>query len=109
MLSADDLDPITFCEECAPAASDLVPLPNSPRVGVNCYDNVYSYGSWPWGDPEWQPTARAGDGVARPLYEYRPRGGEITPRDPAPESTWRPQTGLIRRVLYRPGLERGGY
>ena len=46
-LCADDLDPITFCEECAPAASDLLPLPNSPRVGVKCYDNAYSRGSWP--------------------------------------------------------------
>ena len=42
-----DPDPITFCEGCALAAGDLVPLPNSPRVGVNCYDNVYSWGSWP--------------------------------------------------------------
>ena len=47
VLCADDLDPITFCEECAPAASDLLPLPNSPRVGVKCYDNAYSGRSWP--------------------------------------------------------------
>ena len=46
-LCADDLDPITFCEGCAPAEGDLVLLPNSPRVGVNCYDNVYSWRSWP--------------------------------------------------------------
>ena len=52
VLSLDDLDPITFCEECAPTAGDLVLLPNSPRVGVNCYDNVYSWGSWPLGDSD---------------------------------------------------------
>ena len=52
ILSLDDLDPITFCEECAPAAGDLVPLPNSPRVGVNCYDNIYSRGSWPLADSD---------------------------------------------------------
>ena len=51
-LSADDLDPITFCEECVPPSGDLVPLPNSPRVGVNCYDNVYSWGSWPLADSD---------------------------------------------------------
>ena len=51
-LSLDDLDPITFCEECAPPSGDLVMLPNSPRVGVNCYDNVYSWGSWPLGDSD---------------------------------------------------------
>ena len=52
VLSADDLDPITFCEECVPSAGDLVPLPNSPRVGVNCYDNVYSRGAWPLAEPD---------------------------------------------------------
>ena len=46
-LCADDLDTITFCGECAAEAADLVPLPNSPRVGVNCYDNVSSWGAWP--------------------------------------------------------------
>ena len=53
-LRADDLDTITFCEERAPEAGDLVPLPNSPRVGVNCYDDVHSWGSWPLAEPdEW--------------------------------------------------------
>ena len=52
VLTLDDLDPITFCEDCAPQAGDLVLLPNSPRVGVNCYDNVHSWGSWPLGDSD---------------------------------------------------------
>ena len=46
-LCEDDLDPIPFCEGCAPASGRLVPLPNSPRVGVNCYDNVSSWGAMP--------------------------------------------------------------
>ena len=52
VLCADDLYPITFCEECAPTAGELVLRPNSPRVGVNCYDNVYSWGSWPLADSD---------------------------------------------------------
>ena len=52
VLCADDLDPITFCEECVPVAGDLAPLPNSSRVGVNCYDNVYSWRSWPLADSD---------------------------------------------------------
>ena len=47
VLCEDDLDPITFCEECAPADSDFIPLANSPRVGVNCYDNTHSWAAWP--------------------------------------------------------------
>ena len=46
-LCEDDLDPITFCEECAPADGDFIPLANSPRVGVNCYDNTHSWQTWP--------------------------------------------------------------
>ena len=41
VMWADDLDPVTFCEECAPADGGLIPLPNSPREGVNCYDNEW--------------------------------------------------------------------
>ena len=76
-LCTYDLDPITFCEECAPEAGDLVPMPNSPRVGVKCYDNAHSWGSRPLAEAdEWQPTVRAGDGVARPppLYGCHPPG-----------------------------------
>ena len=47
VLSADDLDPITFCEECAPTEGEFVLLANSPRVGANCYDNVHSWLAWP--------------------------------------------------------------
>ena len=51
---AEDLDPITFCEECAPDYVAIVPLPNSPREGVNCYDNVHSWRTWPLpDDDEW--------------------------------------------------------
>ena len=46
-MCEDDLDPIPFCEDCAPTSGRLVSLPNSPRVGVNCYDNVASWGAWP--------------------------------------------------------------
>ena len=36
--------PITFCEDCAPADGNLIPLTNSPRAGdANCYDNVHSW------------------------------------------------------------------
>ena len=48
VLCEDDLDPITFCEDCAPADRDFVPLTNSPRSGdANCYDNVHSWQGWP--------------------------------------------------------------
>ena len=44
VLCEDDPDPITFCEDCAPADGDLIPLTNSPRSGdANCYDNVHSW------------------------------------------------------------------
>ena len=45
-LWADDLDPITFCEDCAPDDLDVSTLPNSPREGVNCDDYVHSWRSW---------------------------------------------------------------
>ena len=35
-LSDDDLDPATFCGECAPEDGDFLILPNSPREGVDC-------------------------------------------------------------------------
>ena len=54
VLCEDDLDPITFCEECAPAEGDFIPLANSPRAGVNCYDNTHSWPAWPL--PEYGPT-----------------------------------------------------
>ena len=47
---ADDLDPIIFCEDCAPDDLDVFTLPNSPREGVNCYDNVHSWRTWPLPD-----------------------------------------------------------
>ena len=49
-MSADDLDPVTFCDECAPEDGDFCLLPNSPREGVNCYDNVHSWKAWPLPD-----------------------------------------------------------
>ena len=54
VMSADDLDPVTFCDECAPEDGDFCLLPNSPREGVNCYDNVHSWKAWPLPDEdEW--------------------------------------------------------
>ena len=50
MLTWSGLDPLTFCEECAPEDGDFLPLPNSPREGVDCYDNVHSWHSWPLPD-----------------------------------------------------------
>ena len=50
---APDVDgpgPITFCGECVPEDADFVALPNSPREGVDCYDNVYSWRTWPLDD-----------------------------------------------------------
>ena len=48
VLCEDDLDPIAFCEDCAPADGDLILLTNSPRSGeANCYDNVHSWQGWP--------------------------------------------------------------
>ncbi len=44
MLCEADLDPITFCEDCAPVEGDFIPLANSPWFGVNCYDHAQS---WP--------------------------------------------------------------
>ena len=48
----DDPDPGTFCGECAPVDGDFVVLPNSPREGADCYDNVYSWRTWPLDDDE---------------------------------------------------------
>ena len=42
----------TFCGECTPVDGDFVVLPNSPREGANCYDNVYSWRTWPLDDDE---------------------------------------------------------
>ena len=54
VMSADDLDPVIFCDECTPEDGDFRPLPNSPREGVNCYDNVHSWKAWPLpDDDEW--------------------------------------------------------
>ena len=48
----DGLDPVTFCDECAPEDGDFIPLPNSPREGVNRYDNVHSWRAWPLPDDD---------------------------------------------------------
>ena len=48
VLCEDGPDPITSCEDCAPANGDFIPLTNSPRAGdANCYDNVHSWQGWP--------------------------------------------------------------
>ena len=48
----DDPGLNTFCGECAPVDGEFVVLPNSPREGANCYDNVYSWRTWPLDDDE---------------------------------------------------------
>ena len=50
VLGADDLDPVTFCGECAPPEGDVIPLANSPREGVNCFDNTHSWRTWLLGE-----------------------------------------------------------
>ena len=50
VMWTDGLDPVTFCDECAPEDGDFIPLPNSPREGVNRYDNVHSWRAWPLPD-----------------------------------------------------------
>lgn len=40
---------VHYCGECAPDDDALVVLPNSPRQGVDCYDNVHSRRTWPLG------------------------------------------------------------
>ena len=47
VVLACDLDPVTFCGECAPEDGEFLPLPNSPREGVHCYDNVHTQPSGP--------------------------------------------------------------
>ena len=47
VLYIDDLDPITFCAECAPPSGDFIPLASSPRVGIDCFDNTHSWRTWP--------------------------------------------------------------
>ena len=46
----DDPAPNTFCNECAPVGGSFTVLPNSPREGADCYDNVHSWRVWPLGD-----------------------------------------------------------
>ena len=48
----DDTGAIYLCGECAPEDDDLIILPNSPRQGVDCYDNVHSWRTWPLGDDD---------------------------------------------------------
>jgi len=46
----EDTAPNTFCDDCAPVDGSFTVLPNSPREGANCYDNVHSWRVWPLGD-----------------------------------------------------------
>ena len=43
-------DPNTYCDECAPVNGAFTVLPNSPRKGANCFDNVWSWRTWPLDD-----------------------------------------------------------
>ena len=107
---ADGLDPLTFREECTTEAGDLVPMPNSPRVGSETATTTLTHGGHgPWRKPMSGSLLYA-PGMELPgrhRFMDTIRQAEIYPRDPAPESTWRPQTGLIRRGFMSIGqLER---
>ena len=52
VMWTDGLEPVIFCDECAPEDGDFIPLPNSPREGVNRYDNVHSWRAWPLPDDD---------------------------------------------------------
>ena len=39
----EDEDPQTYCDECAPVDAAFTVLPNSPREGADCFDNVRSW------------------------------------------------------------------
>ena len=43
----DDEDTNTYCDECAPMDATFTVLPNSPREGADCFDNVWSWRTWP--------------------------------------------------------------
>ena len=43
----DDEDTNTYCDECAPMDAAFTVLPNSPREGADCFDNVWSWRAWP--------------------------------------------------------------
>lgn len=45
-----DSEPDTYCDECAPVNGNVTVLPNSPREGADCFDNVWSWRTWPLGD-----------------------------------------------------------
>ena len=45
-------DPNTYCDECAPVSGAFTALPNSPRKGADCFDNVWSWRTWPLDDEE---------------------------------------------------------
>ena len=48
----DESDPITYCDKCASVDAAFTALPNSPREGANCFDNVWSWRTWPLDDGE---------------------------------------------------------
>lgn len=48
----DEPEQITYCDECAPVDGNFTVLPNSPREGADCFDNVHSWRTWPFGDDE---------------------------------------------------------
>ena len=58
VMWADDLDPVTFCEECAPADGNFIPLPNSPgrestattTSGSRPRRPAHSFGKHRWSD-----------------------------------------------------------
>ena len=45
-------EPIPFCDECPPEAGRYQLVINSPREGIDCYDNVMSWDGMPIGEPD---------------------------------------------------------
>ena len=46
----DNKNTNTYCDECAPVDDAFTVLPNSPREGADCFDNVRSWRTWPLDD-----------------------------------------------------------
>ena len=51
-LNSDAREPIPFCDECRPEAGRYQLVMNSPREGIDCYDNVMSWDGMPIGEPD---------------------------------------------------------
>lgn len=48
---SDARELIPFCDGCRPEAGRYQLVMNSPREGIDCYDNVMSWDGMPIGEP----------------------------------------------------------